>query len=233
MKTIFKTLIVLTLFIFISACSTTSAQPGIGSDTDPEATETVPQGQANDQGNDEAGYDNEADQIGPVCEMNHVLVVVEYNHEWTWSPDGTEGSGYYTGRATGLANIFLENLGEGQFSADTDTIFFRQDGIIKGNPGSCSVGGSGRAEITMNGYCYDGVLNLDLMEVATGETEATMTCDGKDYDYVTYYPPQSVIGLEVSEEGLGYISSTDSFMPMFRDIYMKWNVRVVPEGELP
>ena len=45
------------------------------------------------------------------------------------------------------------------------------------------------AEITMNGYCYDGVLNLDLMEVATGETEATMTCDGKDFDYVTYYPP--------------------------------------------
>ena len=44
---------------------------------------------------------------------------------------------------------------------------------------------------------------------------------------------QSVIGLEVSEEGLGYISSTDSFMPMFRDIYMRWNVRVVPEGELP
>ncbi len=232
MSTRFKITLVFVLFVFITACSTKSALPEIASEADSKKTESAPQGQGNDQGNDEAGYDSETDLIGPVCEMDHVLVVVEYNHEWTWSPDGTEDSGYYTGRATGLANLFLENLGEGKFSEDTDTIFFRQDGIIDGNPGDCSVGGKGQAEITMNGYCYDGVLNLDLMEVATGETEATMTCDGKDFPYLTYYPPQSVIGLEVSDEGLGYISSTDSFMPMFRNIHMKWNVRVVPEGEL-
>ena len=232
MKTILKTLVIMTLLIFISACSSLSSLPFIASDAGSQTSEGTPQAQGNDQGDEETNV-GENDQIGAVCQMNSVLVVVDYNHQWTWSPDGTEGSGYYTGRANSQVKIYLENNGDGTFAADSGTIFYNQDGIIDGNPGDCSVGGKGTAEITMSGYCYDGVLNLDLMEVGTGETEATMTCDGKDYPYLTYYPPQSVIGLEVSDEGLGYISSTDSFMPMFRDIYMRWNVRVVPEGELP
>jgi hypothetical protein len=228
MKTIFKTLFILTLLIVISACSSLSSLPGIASDAD-----STPQAQANEQGDDYKGYDDETDQFTAVCQWESVLIVMDYDHNWTWSPDGTENTGYYTGRARSEINFLLTNVGNGTFSEDTNTIFFRQDGIIDGNPGDCTVGGKGMAEITMHGYCYDGVLNLDLMEVGTEETEATLTCDGKDYNYLTYYPPQSVIGLEVSSEGLGYISSTHTFMPMFRDIYMRWNVRVVPPGQMP
>lgn len=222
-------LLIILVSIALVSCGGKSVAPGVSSET---GTDETPRPQAASEKDEGEEYKEGSDQVGDVCEMNSILVVVDYDHHWVWSPDGTEDSGRYTGRANGLVKLYLSNNGDGTFSEDKDTIFYSQDGIIDGHPGDCTVEGTGMAEITMNGYCYDDVLNLDLMEVGTGETEGNMVCDGKDFNYLTYYPPQAVIGLEVSDQGLGYISSSTTLMPMFRDIHMKWNVRVVPEGEL-
>ena len=78
MKTIFKSLIVLIIVLSLYPPAALRSNPALDRCPiqNPKPTEVTPQGQANDQGNDEAGYDSEPDLIGPVCEMNHILVVV-------------------------------------------------------------------------------------------------------------------------------------------------------------
>jgi len=223
MKTIFKTLIVLTLLILISSCSSLSSLPGIGSDAD---TESTPKAQANDSGNEDEDYEEETDLFDVACQMEGLEVVVKYDHRWIWSPDGTENSGSYIGTAKGENIFLLDNDGYGNFDSDIRTVFYSQEGTIEGNPGKCDAKGKGMAEATLYGTCVNGVIGLEWIEIDSGEQEATMTCDGKETPFVTYYPLQSVFTFELPDDGLGYRQSNDTAIPLFRSVSMEWTIIV-------
>jgi hypothetical protein len=231
MKTFIKTQIVITIIICLSACKTLASQPGITSDADSEAVEPTPQAQAAEKESADEGYDGETDLIDPACQMESILVEVEYDHRWTWSPDGTENTGYYTGTANDTINFLLFNDGYGNFDSDTNTIFYSQEGIIQGDPGKCDIKGKGMAEIMLYGTCRAGVIELEWIESDTGESEATMTCDGKEYLSLTYYPLQMVLGFPLDDDGMGYKSSESTALPLFRDVSMEWMIHYVPSGK--
>jgi len=228
MKTILKTVIVITLIVFLSACSSLSSLPEIASEADSEPTDSTPHAQANEQGDDEAGYDGETDLIDPGCHMDEVVLEVRYDHLWTWSPDGTENTGAYVGTAKGTNNFFLNNDGYGNLASDTRTFSFSQEGIIHGDSGKCSVKGSGEAEMTIYGSCKSGVIALEWIEIATEKSEATMVCDGKESSFITFYPLQFEMVFTLPDDGLGYKTSDSTDMFFFRNISMEWTIRYLP-----
>ena len=230
MKTIFKTLIILTLLIFISACSSLSSLPFVGSNSESQPDEGTPQAQANDQGEDEAGY-NSDDLFEPNCHDAELLVTVRYDHRWIWSPDGTENTGNYIGTTKGKHDFWLSNDGYGNFDSETSTIFYEQEGIIHRDSDKCDVNGKGMAEMTLYGTCLNGVIGLEWIEIDTGESEATITCDGKETPFSTFYPLQSVFTFELPDDGLGYRQSNDTAVPLFRNVSMEWTISAVPRNQ--
>lgn len=221
--------IFLLLALLLTACGGKSALPGGRSETDPKETESVLQAPNEEQ--DEAN-NVDIDLIDIACQMDQILIEVQYDHLWTWSPDGTENTGTYTGKAKDIIYFVLVNDGRGNLEGDTNTIFFTQEGVIIGDSGKCTItDGRGMAEMTLYGRCSGGVIELEWVEYHTGKSEATMICDGKDPGFITQYPLQFFTGYILPDDGLGYKMSDKTAAPFFRNISMEWTFRLDLEGK--
>ncbi len=119
----------------------------------------------------------------------------------------------------------------GNIGEDSYTFSYTLSGTIQGDPGQCKVNGDGWVELTASGKCQDGIMELEWIEVGTELQNTTMVCDGKTYDFVIYYPAQVVIGVEVPEDGWAYQTSDSTILPLFRNLSMEWDVRLVPAGQ--
>jgi len=231
MNSLKKSILLISLVLFFSGCSSISSEPGVGSGQDPTQT-AAPAGSASeeDDSQDES-YTLESNPPQIACSQEDILLVVSWDHLWTWSPDGTEATGALIGQTKGTCNLMLSPDKNGDLGGDSCTFTYTQSGIIQGDPGQCKMTGEGFVDLTLSGVCQDGMMELEWMEVGTELQNASIVCDGKTSDFVMFYPAQAVIGVEVPEDGWAYQTSDSTILPLFRDVSMEWDVRLVPEGQ--
>jgi hypothetical protein len=231
MKIILKTAIVITIIVFLSACSSLSSLPEIESGQEPEETDSS---LGNDPGEgDEQNEEFVLDSNPPreACQQENILIYVTWDHIWTWSPDGTEATGGLKGQAAGHCPLILSPDGNGDMEVDTCSFKYTQSGIIQGDKGQCKVDGEGWVDLFLSGTCQDGIMVLEWMEVGNELQETNMICDGKSSEFVGFYPAQAIFGVEVPEHGWAYQTSDGTIMPLFRGVSMEWDVRLVPAGQ--
>ncbi len=226
-RTFFVLSMIIMATLLLSSCGGKSVAPGITQGDDVQET---PKAQSVPGEEEQEEYQKESLPPDQACDLESVMLVVSYDHLWTWSPDGTEATGAYIGEAKGGQRLLLLNDGNGNLSGDSFTIFYYQDGFIQGDPDRCDVVGNGMAEFTLSGTCQDGVMELEWMEVGTSG-ESTMVCGPKTSTYTTFYPAQAEFGIVVDEDGLAYRQSNGSLIPNFYGVSMEWTIRVVPPGQ--
>ncbi len=220
------TTFILILMVSLSSCSLTSIGVSSAANTPSPQEDTPP-------GNDSAvtsgnggGTESDSDFVHQWCSEEQILIKVKYSHDWTWSPDGTKATGGLKGEADGICTILLFPLEDGYYEPDTCTIFYSQHGKVKGetDPDECTISGKGTAEMTVGGYCEEGRLVVDIIEVKTEDMGVTITCGPKTTDFVLFYPATILSLLEIPPSGIGEFRSDFTIMPKFYDVNLSWLV---------
>jgi len=205
--------------IFLSSCALTSV--GVSS----TANTLTPQEASQAENNSD---DSNLDYVHQECSEEQILIKVIYDHDWSWSPDGTKATGQLKGEAKGVCTILLFSLGDGTYEPDTCTVFYSQQGKVKSesDPDECTISGKGMAEMTVGGSCAEGHLVLDIIEVGTEELETTITCGPKTTDFVLFYPATILSLLDIPPIGIGEFRSDSTIMPNFFDVNLYWQVTI-------
>jgi hypothetical protein len=203
--------------VFLSGCALTSIGVSSTANT-PSTQEAAPL--END------STESDSDYVHQECSQEQILITVLYDHDWSWSPDGTEATGRLKGEAEGMCTLILFPSGDGNYEPDTCTIFYTQQGKVKAKVGSdeCRVSGRGMAELTVGGSCVEGHLVVDILEVGTEDQEATMTCGPKTTDFVLFYPATALPLLDIDPIGIGIFRSDSTILPKFYDVNLYWRV---------
>ncbi len=226
-----KPILVMFMLVFITGCSSLSSLPAIQNGQEPEETNST----LGSDGGESDGLDEEyvLDSISPsiACNQDDIYMIVTWDHLWTWSPDGTEATGSLVGQSKGNCNLLFYPDDNGNLDSDSCTFSYTQSGVIQGDPGQCKVDGEGFVDLILSGTCQDGIMELEWMEVGNELQESTMICDGKSSEFVMFYPAQAIFGVEVPEDGWAYQTSDGTILPLFRNVLMEWDIRLVPQGQ--
>jgi len=231
MNTTIKSVLIIFLLIFVTSCSSLSSLPEIETGQEPEETNSSFGNDTGEGDGQDEEYTLDSNPSREACQQEDILAYVNWDHIWTWSPDGTEATGGLKGQAAGHCPLMLSPDGNGDIEVDTCSFKYSQSGTIQGDSGQCKVDGEGWVDLFLSGTCRDGIMVLEWMEVGNELQETNMICDGKSYDFVMFYPAQAIFGLEVPEDGWAYQTSESTIMPLFRNVHMEWDIRLVPEGQ--
>lgn len=220
------TTFILILMVSLSSCSLTSIGASSMANT-PSSQEAAPlENDSADTSRNTGEAESDSDFVHQWCREEQILIKVNYSHDWTWSPDGTKATGGLKGEADGICTILLFPLGDGYYEPDTCTVFYSQHGKVKGetDPDECTISGKGTAEMTVGGYCEEGNLVVDIMEVKTEDMGVTITCGPKTTDFVLFYPATILSLLEIPPSGIEEFRSDFTIMPNYYDVNLSWLV---------
>jgi len=220
------TTFILILMVSLSGCSLTPIGASSTANTPSSQEDALPENASGETSGDAGEAESDSDFVHEECSEEQILIKVIYNHTWNWSPDGTKATGGLKGEADGICTILLFPLEDGYYEPDTCTIFYSQHGKVKGetDPDECTISGKGTAEMTVGGYCEEGRLVIDIIEVKTEELETTITCGPKTTDFVLFYPATILSLLEIPSIGIGEFRSDSTIMPNFYDVNLSWLV---------